>query len=96
MKILSSEKFKVNLRDISQALLISILTPAFVLIQNSLDAGVFSFNWKNITMAGIGGGASYLIKKFFSASKIIIKNPSCEAIEEVKKEEKNPDQSGQG
>jgi len=76
MKIISSKKFRVNLRDFLQALLISVLTPVFVILQNSLDQGQLTFNYKQMAMAALAGGISYLVKKFFSAEKVIIKNPT--------------------
>lgn len=73
MEIFTSKQFRVNARDFAKAFLIAILTPVLVLIQNSLDAGQFTFNWKNILMAAIAGGIAYLIKNFFTPGQTVIK-----------------------
>lgn len=45
----------------------AVLTPAVLIIQQSLDAGVLVFNWKSIGMAAIAGGAAYLVKNLLTA-----------------------------
>jgi hypothetical protein len=73
MRITSSKIFTIDRLDILKALLMSLLTPALVIIQSSLDAGNLNFNWKAIGMAAVAGGGSYILKNFFSQSKVIIK-----------------------
>ena len=82
-KIITSKKFALNWLDLAKAALIATLTPVLVLIQNSLDAGIFTFNWKPLAMAAIGGFIAYLLKNFFTPSKIVIKGKGVdEAINE--------------
>lgn len=84
-KIKTSKQFAINWMDIAKACLMATLTPVLVLIQNTVDAGVFTFHWKNLLMAAIGGFVAYLIKNFFTPSKIVIKgNDVNEAIDDLK------------
>ncbi len=71
--------FKLNLRDFLKGALMAILVPVLYIIQTSLDSGVLTFNWKQITIAAIAGFVSYLIKNLFtddvkSAKKIVAKD----------------------
>ena len=65
-----SDFLKLNLNDIFKGLLMAVLTPVVVIIQQSLDAGLFVFEWKSIGLAALSGGDAYLVKNFFTpASK---------------------------
>ena len=44
----------------------AILTPAVVIIQQSLELGILTFEWKSIVTASIGGGLAYLLKNFLT------------------------------
>ena len=63
-----SDFLKLNLNDILKGLLMAILTPVVVIIQQSLDAGLFVFDWKSIGLAALSGGVAYLVKNFFTAA----------------------------
>lgn len=62
-----SNFFRLNIRDFLRGLAMAVLTPAVLIIQQSLDAGVLVFNWKSIGMAAIAGGAAYLVKNLLTA-----------------------------
>ena len=62
----SSKLFSINISDILKGLLMAVLTPAVYIIQSSLEAGEWSFNWHNIAMAAVAGGVGYLVKNFFT------------------------------
>ena len=64
-----SDFLKLNLNDILKGLLMAVLTPVVVIIQQSLEAGVFVFDWKSIGLAALSGGVAYLVKNFFTAAK---------------------------
>lgn len=74
-----SNYFSLNGKDLIKGLVIAILTPALLIIQQSLDAGIWTFNWKQIAMASVAGLVSYLMKnlltnsddKFLSKDEII-------------------------
>lgn len=68
-----SKQFSLKWRDAIRGLIIAVLTPAIVIIQQSLEAGVFVFDLKTIAMAAIGGGVAYLVKNFLEPTKTIEK-----------------------
>ena len=68
-----SNLFALNLRDILKGLLMAILTPAVVIIQQSLELGILTFEWKSIVTASIGGGLAYLLKNFLTPQKEVNK-----------------------
>jgi hypothetical protein len=66
----TSNLFSLNWADFGKGLLMAILTPAMVVIQQSLDAGVFVFDWKSIGLGAFAGGFAYLVKNFFTAAPV--------------------------
>lgn len=60
-------------RDIARGLVMAILTPAVLIVQQSLEAGILTFNWHSIAMASVAGGIAYLVKNFFEPTKVIQK-----------------------
>jgi hypothetical protein len=73
-KIITSKIFSLNWYDIIKALIVAILTPILVVIQNSLSMGEITINPKTILIVGLSGGLGYLIKNFFTPSQTIIKD----------------------
>jgi hypothetical protein len=63
----------LSLRDLARGLIMAVLTPAVLIVQQSFEAGVLTFNWHVIGMAAIAGGMAYLVKNFFEPTKIIEK-----------------------
>lgn len=63
---MKSNFLSLNLSDIWKGLLMAILTPVVVIVQQSLEAGIFTFDWKSIILSAIGGGVAYLVKNFFT------------------------------
>jgi len=61
-----SDFLKLNFNDILKGLLMAVLAPAIVIIEQSLSSGVLTFDWKTIALASLGGGVGYLIKNFFT------------------------------
>ena len=72
--IRTSKKYQVNWRDIGQGLLVAIGTDALGIIYKTVEAGSLDFNWRNVLLAGLGAGISYLGKKFFTPSQTIVNN----------------------
>lgn len=68
----TSKFLALDWADIFKGLLMAILTPAIVIIQQSLDLGILTFEWKSIVTASIGGGLAYLLKNFFTPQKTIV------------------------
>lgn len=66
MKNKKSNFLSLNWRDVLQGLIMATLTPIIFIIQQSLDAGNLTFDWKKIGITALAGGVAYLVKKFFS------------------------------
>lgn len=62
----NSNFLSLNWIDIAKGLLMAILTPVVVVIQQSLESGIFVFDWKSIGLASLSGGVAYLVKNFFT------------------------------
>ena len=71
MKKRISKQGTLAMSDIVRGLIMAVLTPAVLIIQQSLEAGTLTFNWKQIAMASVAGGFAYLVKNFFEPSKAI-------------------------
>ena len=71
MKKRISKQGTLAMSDIVRGLIMAVLTPAILIIQQSLEAGTLTFNWKQIAMASVAGGFAYLVKNFFEPSKAI-------------------------
>lgn len=69
----TSNFLSLNWQDVGKGLIIAILTPVLVLVQNSVDAGTLVFNWKALAMAAVGGGVAYFIKNFFTPAQQEVK-----------------------
>jgi hypothetical protein len=67
-------KYTLKTRDLLKGALMAVLVPAVYIIQTSLDAGVLTFNWKQILIASISGLLAYLIKNFFTDDIQVAKN----------------------
>jgi len=70
-KKIIAKQFSWKLRDLFRGLIMAVLTPAVLIIQQSLEAGTLTFDWKHIAMASVAGGFAYLVKNFFEPSKAI-------------------------
>lgn len=70
-----SKLFSLNLKDVLKGLLLAVLTPAVLIIEQSLEAGSLVFNWQHIGMASLAGGVAYLVKNFFTPEpKAVVKS----------------------
>ncbi len=56
----------LGVKDFLKGLLMAILTPIFVIAQQSLEAGVFTFDLKVIGIAAMAGALAYITKNFFT------------------------------
>lgn len=72
----TSKFLKLDFSDFLKGLLMAVLTPAVVIIQQSLDLGVLTFEWKSIVTASIGGGLAYLLKNFLTPQKEVTNTQS--------------------
>jgi len=74
----SSSRWKLNARDLIQGLLMAIITPVIVVIQQSLDLGILTFDFKAIGMAAIAGALAYIVRKLPQSGKILIEKSAVE------------------
>ena len=68
-KTIESKQFTLKRRDFAKGLLMAVLTPAIVIIQQTISAGELTFDWQTIGMAALAGGLAYLSKNLFEPSK---------------------------
>ena len=66
----TSNFLSLNWLDLGKGLIMAVLTPVVVIVQQSIESGVLTLNWKTIGLAAIGGGFAYLVKNFFTAKPI--------------------------
>lgn len=79
MRKVTSKKYSLNYLDLLKGLLMAALTSSLVMIQQALESwaetGIFNIsNYKAILMAAIGGAIGYLIKNYFTPSKVVSLN----------------------
>jgi hypothetical protein len=68
-----SKQFTLAWRDIVRGLIMAIVTPAILIVQQSVEAGILTFDWHNIAMASVAGGLAYILKNFLEPTKVIQK-----------------------
>lgn len=73
MKITTSKIFSLDWLDAAKGLLMAALAAGFMTAQELLDKGVDIFDWHLVGKAAVSGFLGYLIKNFFSPSKVVIK-----------------------
>jgi hypothetical protein len=64
-----SKFLSLGFKDVLKGLLMAILTPVFVVAQQSIESGLLTFDWKAISVAAIGGALAYFTKNFFTPSQ---------------------------
>lgn len=68
-KTIEKKQFTLQGRDWLKGLLMAVLTPAIVIIQQTISEGQLTFDWQTIGMAALAGGLAYLSKNLFEPSK---------------------------
>lgn len=63
---MKSTMFSLKTRDFLRGLVMALIVPALLIIQQSITAGELVFNWKSIWMASVAGGVGYLLKNLFT------------------------------
>ena len=66
-----SNFLSLNWNDFGKGLLMAVLTPVLVVVQQSVDAGSLVFNWKSLAIAAVAGGVAYLIKNLFTPAPAV-------------------------
>lgn len=85
--VTSSKRFSLNWQDAWKGIKMAVILPVLVIIQQSIEKGEFSFDWKLIGLTAVGGFIAYLIKNFFAPAEIIIKDPPKDQVDAVAKGE---------
>jgi len=62
-----SNFLRLNWNDFGKGLIMAVLTPVVLIIQESVSTGTLTFNWNAIGISAIAGGVAYLIKNLFTA-----------------------------
>lgn len=76
MTIITPGRGKLAPRDFIKALIVAAISPVLPIILDSINAGVFEFNWRHIWQVAAGSGLAYLIKNIFTPSRVVIDNPA--------------------
>lgn len=66
MKNLPSTFASLNIKDFLKGLLMAVIVPALLAIQQSLAAGELTINWKTLGITSVASFIGYLIKNFFT------------------------------
>lgn len=66
MKNLPSNFASLNIKDFLKGLVLAVLVPALLAIQQSLSAGELTINWKALGITAAASFIGYLIKNFFT------------------------------
>jgi hypothetical protein len=69
----TSDLYSIDLKDLGKGLIVAAGGAAVVAIQNALQAGSLSFNWKAIGLTALAAGISYLAKNFFTPAQTVTK-----------------------
>lgn len=78
--IIHNKIFSLNFSDILKGLLIAILTPVFVLIQNSINAGHIELKPKELLIAALSGFVAYILKNFLTPTQVILKGEEAQKV----------------
>ncbi len=63
---MKSTLYSLNAKDFLRGLLMAVLVPVLLVIQQSVAAGSLVFNWQAIGIAAVSGFVAYLLKNFLT------------------------------
>lgn len=61
-----SDFLKLNVFDISKGLVVAVLTSALVIINDTISAGSFAFDWGHIWKTSVAAAVAYLLKQLIT------------------------------
>ncbi len=67
----TSNLYSLDLKDLSKGLIVAAGGATVAGIQNVLNSGSLTFNWKSIGITALAAGLSYLAKNFFTPAQIV-------------------------
>ncbi len=65
-KEMKSTLFTLNWRDFLKGLILAVVVPVLVTIQESLAAGNITFDWKTIGISSLATFIAYILKNFLT------------------------------
>ena len=74
----TSKQFALQLNDFWKGLLVATITAPITIIMNSLQAGTFTLDWKNIGIVALSGLLGYLVKNFLTPAQTVITGAPAE------------------
>jgi len=69
----TSPLFKLDLYDIAKGILVAVGGAVVATIENTVQAGSLTFNWKQLGLTALAAGLAYLTKNFFTSAQTITK-----------------------
>lgn len=82
-KVILSEQFTLSLRDFVKGLIVAVISAVVPLVQETINQGELSFNWKAIGVTALGAFFAYLAKNLFEGPKVITTYNTNEKATEV-------------
>ena len=67
----TSSLFSLNLTDLGKGLLVAVGGAVVTAVENIMQSGSLSFDWKAIASVALAAGLSYLAKNFFTPAKTV-------------------------
>ena len=81
---LPSNIFSINVKDFLKGLVMAVIAPVLVAVQQSLSAGELTLNWRALGMTAIAAFVGYLVKNFFTNSVPDAEETIAKAIEKAR------------
>lgn len=67
--VVTSKQFTLDWRDTAKSLLMAVLGAVMAIIETSISAGDFHFDWNAIWKTALAAAVAYLAKNFFTKSE---------------------------
>ncbi len=83
----TSKQFTLNISDVWKGLIVSVLSSVITIVVNTLQQGSLTFDWKAIGITALTTGLAYIMKNFFTVSKIVVKDAPQSTVDAVKEGE---------
>lgn len=85
MATVTTSKFLgLDWTDFLKGLVVSVLSPVFTVIIQTLEAGSLKFDWQAITITALSAFAAYILKNLLSPASVSITDVSKETVQAVK------------
>jgi hypothetical protein len=67
-----NKQYSLEWRDVFKSFLIAVLTPIIPIVEQSIEAGTLTFNWKLIGLTAVGAALAYLTKNFLTPTQTVV------------------------